>query len=485
MRVAVIGAGASGLTTARWMLEEGLEPLILERSESVGGVWRYQEDDPQGGGIAYRGLRTNTSKEMMAFSDLRFPSQADDFPSRQEVLDYLQAYADRFSLQQHIAFNTTVCRLSPTDDGRWQVAWNADDGAEQVETFERAVVCAGLYHRPIAPALPGQDEFKGRILHSLTYKEPETFRGCRVVVVGAGSSGVDIAAEVSAVAASVELSTPSGVWFLPHRLGDQPYDYQLTALSNLVPYGLRMRVFRWMVEGAYRRSGFSCEGMDSLLRLPPFDLLAARLTPGSHILAPILAGRVRVRPEIAQLDADTVRFGDGAEVPADTIILCTGYDLDLPFLVPGVVALDREGLQLYRQVFAPRASGLAFVGQCIVAGPVFPVAEMQARWVSRVFAGKCHLPPARKMEWAIARHREACRARNIHPLRIQFPRYMEELAGLMGVRPRLLRHARLLRHLLLGPLFAVRYRLDGPGRWEEAEEALLTLNVQRRQETQG
>ncbi|MBV9279791.1 MAG: NAD(P)-binding protein, partial [Chloroflexi bacterium] len=116
MRVAIIGAGASGLTAARALLEVGLTPAIYEESAEVGGLWVYREE---GGGPAYRSLRTNTSKQITAFSDYPFRDHLPDFPSRAEVEAYLQAYAAAFHLLPLIRFGCRVRSLLPAGEGRW------------------------------------------------------------------------------------------------------------------------------------------------------------------------------------------------------------------------------------------------------------------------------------------------------------------------------------------------------------------------------
>ncbi len=435
MQIAVIGAGASGLAVARCLLDEAIHPVVFERSANLGGVWKYQEEHPEDG-IAYRSLRTNTSKQVMAFSDFPFPQTTADFPSREDVLQYLNRYADKFDLRKLIRFKTIVENVSPTSNSRWMVHSRSEAGLEQTETYDAVVVCAGFYHQPIVPRLPGIERFQGRVLHSRNYNGPAEFGGKRVIVVGAGSSGADIATEISAVAASVDLSARTGVWFLPHYIGKHPYDFQLTRLSTKLPYRFQIWAFRQLILQAYKHMGFTNELIESALHPPKFDVWRSRLTPGSHVLKQIFAGAVRVRPEILQIEADAVLFADGAIIPADTIVFCTGYALDFPFLEPACVKVSGDTIDLYKHVFSPQFPTLAFVGMCIVAGPVFPVAEMQARWMTQVFGGELHLPPTAEMAQAVEQHTDECRRRGVHPMRIQLVQYMDDIAGLLGIRPK-------------------------------------------------
>jgi cation diffusion facilitator CzcD-associated flavoprotein CzcO len=109
------------------------------------------------------------------------------------------------------------------------------------------IVASGLYQQPVYPQLPGLETFGGRIMHSADYKGPEGLEGKRIVVIGGGSSGADIAAELSAVAAPVEMSARSGVWFVPHHIGGQPFDFRLTRLGKFMPLRVRTSVFRKII----------------------------------------------------------------------------------------------------------------------------------------------------------------------------------------------------------------------------------------------
>src|SRR5919202_6128670 len=134
MRVAVIGAGVSGIAAAKCLMEESLDPVVFEQSAAIGGIWRYDESLPDGGGPAYRGLRTNTSKQTTAFSDFPFPKHLPDFPPRAEMLRYLNDYADHFHVRERIRFRTEVVCVKPPGNDRWTVESRAEAG-ERVETF--------------------------------------------------------------------------------------------------------------------------------------------------------------------------------------------------------------------------------------------------------------------------------------------------------------------------------------------------------------
>ena len=182
-RVAVIGAGVSGLATAKCLLDEGLEPVVFEQRSEIGGLWNYHEELPDGGGVMYRSLRTNTSKQTLAFSDFPLPESLSDFPHNTDVLQYLQNYASHFGLQQYIRLNTVVQSVEPADQWKWNVCARTGE-TTTTETFAAVIVCSGRDRYPMLPNIPGFETFSGEILHSSSYKGPEDFAGKDVIVAG-------------------------------------------------------------------------------------------------------------------------------------------------------------------------------------------------------------------------------------------------------------------------------------------------------------
>jgi len=198
-RVAVIGAGAAGLACARWLVDAGLEPVVFERTGAVGGLWRPDT------GLAYPSLRTNTSKQKSAFSDLAFDAALPDHPYRDQVLAYLERYADVAGVRSRIRFDSAVRSARPVADG-----WDVDG-----ERFDAVVVATGLFARQLEPPLRDRERFRGTILHSRDYRDAVSFAGQDVVVAGVGSSGADIAVELAAVARSVTVAVRDVPTFTP------------------------------------------------------------------------------------------------------------------------------------------------------------------------------------------------------------------------------------------------------------------------------
>ncbi|HEY8731211.1 MAG TPA: NAD(P)-binding domain-containing protein [Candidatus Limnocylindria bacterium] len=426
-RVAVIGAGAAGLTAARWLLDAGLEPTVFERTGAVGGLWRPDT------GLAYPSLRTNTSKQKTAFSDLDFDAALPDHPYRDDVLEYLERYADVTGVRSRIRFGRAVTAVRPTPAGAWTV---------DTEPFDAVVVASGLFSRPLEPPLRDRERFGGTIVHSRDYRDPAGFAGQDVVVVGAGSSGADIAVELAAVASSVSIAVRELPTFSPRQYRGRPYDHRATRLARMLPPAVRRSRARRILAAEYRARG---------LRL---ERVSLNTTPGIDLLDELSRGRVAVRSALVALDASGAIFADGTRVDADAIVLATGYAVEFPFLPSGIPARIDGTLGLYRLVFPPDVMGLAFVGLTRVSGPVFPVAELQARWVAAVFAGRATLPPAAVMRDEIATRIARARAIDDDQMRVELLPYLDDLAARIGATPSLWRHPR----LLVSPVRARDYR---------------------------
>jgi dimethylaniline monooxygenase (N-oxide forming) len=210
---------------------------------------------------------------------------------------------------------------------------------------------------------------------------------------------VDIATELSRVASCLWLSTTQGAWFIPRYVLRHPYEHQITRFSRRLPYRLLLY--------EYRRMGITRQRLQERgLVFPSFDQWRVRLTPCNvDFLQQIEQEAIAVKPRVSSLSGQQVCFSDGSAVEADTIIYCTGYELRFPFLSESLLSVEHNRVELYKYVFHPDLPTLAFVGICTVLGSHIPVAEMQARWVARVLAGRLPLPSQQQMHAEIERFR--------------------------------------------------------------------------------
>src|SRR2546425_4101017 len=186
--VCVIGAGISGLVTAKVLAGDGFDVVVFEKEPVLGGVW--------GASRTYPGLRTNNPRDTYAFSDHPFPRTVADFPSAPEMRAYLQSYAGRFGLVARIRFGTEVVKVAQHGP-IWKVTVRSPQLEETLD-FEFVVVCNGVFCEPSIPCVEGMDGFAGRVVHSTRLTDPELVRDKRVVVVGGGKSALDCAAWAAA-----------------------------------------------------------------------------------------------------------------------------------------------------------------------------------------------------------------------------------------------------------------------------------------------
>ncbi|NWV00222.1 FMO1 monooxygenase, partial [Upupa epops] len=487
-RVAVVGAGVSGLTATKCCLDEGLEPTCFEQSQDLGGLWRYTENIEARRPSLYPSVISNTSKEMSAFSDFPYPEDFPVFLPNAQLLDYLRHYAEHFGLQKHIKFGTTVMSIRKRPDfpttGQWEVVTEVD-GKQTSHVFDAVMVCSGNFSEPSLPlhCFPGIEKFRGQYFHSRQYKHPEVFQGKRVLVVGMGNSGVDIAVEASRVAAKVTICTSQGTWLLS-RVFDHGYPWDMVLntrlmswIRNSLPGPLSWELTNYKVNQRFNHKNYGLQLEKSCLIREP--------VVNDDLPSYILTGRITVKPGVKEFKDSSVIFHNcPEEEPIDMVVFCTGYNFSFPFLEEAIVKVENKHASLYKYVFPTHLQKptLAVLGLIRPLGAIMPVIEMQARWVTRIFKGLCLLPPQSVMEkevnekkknqvkWFGLTYDEVLKTDSVV--------YTDELASFIGVKPSVLgllfRDPRLALTTFFGPCTPYQYRLQGPGCWAGAREAILT-----------
>lgn len=185
--VGVVGLGAQGLVTVKNLLEQGFSVTGFDRSNYLGGIWHYTAEHQTS---ALPTTVVNVSRERACFTDFAFPAGTDSYPSSAQVDKYLNDYADAFDLRPHLCLSTTVHSIQRDDDQNcWLVTVsNLESSQPEVRKFDKVVMATGVYNKPVMPDLQDKDLFKGDILHSIAFKDPQRFKGKRVLVVGASVS---------------------------------------------------------------------------------------------------------------------------------------------------------------------------------------------------------------------------------------------------------------------------------------------------------
>ncbi|EAW12388.1 putative FAD dependent oxidoreductase [Aspergillus clavatus NRRL 1] len=397
-KVAVIGAGISGVVSAAHLLAAGIEVTVFERNDAAGGVWLHDErkpldpvypstkpsqaerhDDPlpEGNdkrrlehappGPCYDGLRNNVSTPLMRTKLCAWPDGTPDFVSHVVMKQYIQDTSANAGVEKATVYGARVTSLRKKDD-RWDLTWSTlieglhsglVEEKDHISTFDAVVVASGHYHAPRIPDIPGLSDAKARwparIFHSKGYRKPDGFENRNILLIGGGVSATDIAREIGSTAKTVYQSTRNGEFDLP---------------SSMLP--------------------------ENSLRISEIDRIEVQ--SGIQILdnAPL--------PLVVHLKSGQRLCG------IDGIIICTGYHITLPFLREyhddetsaadaNNTVLVTDGTQvhnLHKDIFYIPDPTLVFVGVSYYTA-TFTLFEFQAIVVAAVFSGAAQLPSKEKM----------------------------------------------------------------------------------------
>ncbi|XP_053549842.1 flavin-containing monooxygenase 5 isoform X2 [Bombina bombina] len=486
--VAVIGAGASGLVAIKCCLDEGLEPTCYEKTDDIGGLWRYKDDPEEGRASIYRSVIINTSKEMMCYSDYPIPDHFPNYMHNSKIMDYFRMYAKDFNLLKYIQFKTSVLSVKRSADfsttGQWIVT-TEKEGKQETRIFNAVLICSGHHSFPNLPlaSFPGIEKYKGRYIHSRDYKAPNDYQGKRVLVIGIGNSGGDIAVELSRTAQQVFLSTRRGAWVL-NRVADNGLPIDISRRSrfiNLVQKMIPVFLMTYIVESSLnKRFNHSNYGL-----LPRHRFYSQHPTINDELPNRIISGQVQVRPNVKEFRERDVVFDDGTEEKdIDAVVFATGYSFNFPFCEEPVIKVQSNRVSLYKYMFPPQLerNTLAVIGLIQPLGAIMPISELQCRLATRVFKGLVTLPTSDDMTRDIKEKRERMEKRYVvsqrHTIQVDYMEYMDELSEIVGVKPSLSQlfftDPRLAWEVLYGPCTPYQYRLMGPGKWDGARKAILT-----------
>ncbi|SDT14722.1 Predicted flavoprotein CzcO associated with the cation diffusion facilitator CzcD [Halopseudomonas xinjiangensis] len=365
---AVIGAGPMGLASARNLQKLDIPFLGFELHSDVGGLWDI--DNPHS--TMYESAHLISSKRMTEFAEFPMRDNVAPYPHHIEMRRYFRDYAEHFGLKRHYEFNTRVVELTPDGDG-WMLV-SERNGEKQSRRFDGVLIANGTLHTPNRASLPG--EFSGELMHSAEYRKAEVFRGKRVLIVGCGNSGADIAVDAVHQAASVDMSLRRGYYFLPKFVKGRPVDTLGGKLK--MPRPLKQRFDAGLIRMIIGKPS------DYGLPDPDYRMYESHPVVNSLILHHLGHGDIKPRRDVARMDGRTVHFSDGESAEYDLILLATGYLLDYPFIAREHLnwPLDRDAPQLYMNVFHPEHNNLFMMGMIEAAGLGWEGRNQQARLVA-------------------------------------------------------------------------------------------------------
>lgn len=318
--VLIVGAGPAGLAAAQALTRAGTGAVILEQGAGPGASWRD----------LYDSLRLHTGKHLSALRGLSFKRSTPLFPSKQDFIDYLETYAETHQIP--VRFGCQV-QEAIHEKGLWALRTS-----QGTMTARRLVLAAGIISRPFTPSWEGCEKYKGTLIHSILYRNPSRWKDQRVLVVGTGNSGAEIAAELARAGIRTGVAVRSGAHVMPLRLLGLPIQYWSHAIERMP------RPARELLARITARAGRLVRGRP-VIPLPPWSPLDRPPIIGYGLPDAIRDGRVGLHPGILRFDDWSVTFTDGTEERFDAVIAATGFLAAIEFL-RGRFATDRRGFPI-------------------------------------------------------------------------------------------------------------------------------------------
>jgi cation diffusion facilitator CzcD-associated flavoprotein CzcO len=414
-RYCIVGAGPSGLAAARALSEAGLAFDVFERHSDVGGIWDASNPNTP----IYESAHFISSRTQSAFDDFPMPADYPDYPSWSQIRDYIRAFADKYDLRRYIRFSTAVAKAQPNGG-----AWDVELATGEKLRYDGVIACVGHDWDPVIPEYPGH--FDGEAYHTVNYHSARELAGKKVLVVGAGNSGCDIACDASTQASEAWISVRRGYWFLPKHVFGQPTDaffHHGPQIPNWLAPSMLKVLLRILV-GDVRRFG---------LPKPDHAPLSTHPIMNTQLLHHLAHGDIAAKPDIAELRGKRVRFTDGSEIEPDVILWATGYRPTIPCLEAGGVHLSESGEDFYLNIFPRSYPTLYVLGFFATAGAAYPILSKQCALLAAVLT-------AQETKSSAMRAFEEMRAKPLalnggmrylksprHAFYVQFESYLKEL----------------------------------------------------------
>ena len=460
-RICIVGAGPAGLVMAKSLLEEGHQPVIYEIQDSSGGLWNLKKYKKAG---AYKKTRFQTSKYTSVFSDFYPDWIQNHFYTVNDIKQYLDQYAKKFQLSSFIQNGSKVLSIQE-EEKQWKVLIELQQDEEetkQSEKFDGVALCQGAFWKPKIPSIKGLDKFQGEILHSGQYYDNQIFQNKRVLVIGNGISGMDIAEEASQTAKEVFWSMRSLKFIMPRMTGHLPNDFQ-SAARLMVPYNTNAIIDRLKYSmpeyyALYQQSGLFPSHED--FKKHPVVYI------NDNIVKIVAEEKVQtIFGEVEEFVSDGCIFCESQKdiEKLDMVVFCTGYNTIENFDYVKGISVQNEfsmGIFYHKNPSLVNATAL----QPIAFSGTFYFPEMVSRWYAQVMSGNYQL----SQEELHHRVSKECTA-IIGP-------FSSVLFGLkLGLYPKPEEEFKEFWRLFNSPPFPMIYRLRGLHQDPEAKETLKKL----------
>lgn len=422
--VCIVGAGPAGLSVARALKQRGIAYEQFERFRDVGGIWDLENP----GTPMYHSAHFISSRQTSGFYDFPMPASYPDYPSNRQILAYTRSFARAFDLYPAIRFDTAVEQALPVGD-RWQIRLAGGETRSY-----RALICAtGTNWHPRLPHHPGS--FNGEIRHSVTYKHADEFRGRRVLIVGLGNSGADIACDAAAHADAAFVSVRRGYHFIPKHIFGVPTD-EFAEKGPSLPLWLERPIFGLLLRMAV--------GDVSRLGLPKPDhqLFESHPLLNAQLLHYLQHGDIRAKGDVECFDGDEVAFKDGSRERVDLVLYATGYDMRIPFLPDDALTWSGGRPDLYLRAFSRRHPTLFGLGYLETNSSAYTLFDRISQMVASYLHDRAHRPDQARAFEALIRSDQPDLTRGIRFIDSDrtrgyieihaYKRYVENLRKRMG-----------------------------------------------------
>lgn len=378
-RVCVVGAGPAGLAIARAFKRLGIAFDVFERHTEVGGIWDV--DNP--GSPMYASAHFISSKTQSHFHNYAMPQTYPDYPSNAQILAYMRDFAHAYDLYQHITFETEVTEAKYGDEG-WSVRLSNGE-----QRHYRWLICAsGTTWYPSMPDWASQP-FNGQVRHANSFQDTDEFKGKRVLVVGAGNSGCDIACDAAQSADKAFISLRRGYHFIPKHIFGKPADV-FAAEGPHLPMWLAQRVLAVilrLLNGDVKRLG---------LPKPDHKIFESHPIVNSQLLHYLSHGDVMVKGDVSKLDGDSVVFTDGSRETVDLVLCATGYQWKIPYIDEGELCWSGGRPDNALQLFSRNNPNLFALGFTETNGGIYKMFDEMADLLGRTILAQRDAPA----DWA-------------------------------------------------------------------------------------
>ncbi|MBF6173619.1 flavin-containing monooxygenase [Nocardia blacklockiae] len=374
--VAIVGAGPAGLSAARMLRHLGLDYDQFERHTDVGGIWDI--DNP--GTPMYESAHFISSRDVSGFYDFPMPRHFGDYPTRTQVLAYTRAFADTFGLREHIEFTTPVESVVPDGDG-----WLLTPAGESPRRYGAVICASGTNWHPRLPQHPGR--FDGEIRHAVSHRRAADFAGKRVLIVGLGNSGADIACDAAQAADAAFLSVRRGYHIVPKHVFGVPadqFDQAGAALPRWIERPLVTALLRLLV-GDVTRWG---------LPAPDHKLFQSHPLLNSQLLHHLQHADLAVKPDLARFDGPEVVFTDGSRERVDVVLYATGYQMRIPYLDPALLHWNGDRPAQYLTAFHRHHHTLFTLGFLEVNSSAYTLFDAISHLVAHYLRDRIERPAA-------------------------------------------------------------------------------------------